>query len=44
MHLAQYRDQWRPLCYGPSGSIKDGEFLGKLSECQLLKKDSTPSS
>jgi hypothetical protein len=26
----------------PSGSIKGGEFLDKLSDCQLLKKDSDP--
>jgi hypothetical protein len=25
-----------------SGSIKGGEFLDKLSDCQLLKKDSAP--
>jgi hypothetical protein len=24
----------------PSGSIKGGEFIDKLSDCQLLKKDS----
>jgi hypothetical protein len=24
----------------PSGSIKGGEFLAKLSDCQLFKKDS----
>jgi hypothetical protein len=26
----------------PSGSIKGGGFLDKLSDCQLLKKDSVP--
>jgi hypothetical protein len=26
----------------PSGSIKGGEFLDKLSDCQLLKKVSAP--
>jgi hypothetical protein len=26
----------------PSGSIKGGEFLDQLSDCQLLKKDSAP--
>jgi hypothetical protein len=26
----------------PSGSIKGGEFLDYLSDCQLLKKDSAP--
>jgi hypothetical protein len=26
----------------PSGSIKDREFLDKLSDCQFLKKDYTP--
>jgi hypothetical protein len=24
----------------PSGSIKGGEFVGQLCDCQLLKKDS----
>jgi hypothetical protein len=28
----------------PLGSIKDGEFLGQLSDYQLLKKDSVPWS
>jgi hypothetical protein len=28
----------------PSGSIKGREFLDKLSDCQLLKKDSAPFS
>jgi hypothetical protein len=26
------------------GSIKGGEFLDQLSDCQLLKKDSAPWS
>jgi hypothetical protein len=26
----------------PSGSINGGEFVGYLSDCQLLKKDSAP--
>jgi hypothetical protein len=26
----------------PSGSIKGGEFVDYLDDCQLLKKDSTP--
>jgi hypothetical protein len=26
----------------PSGSIKGGEFLDQLNDCQLLKKDSGP--
>jgi hypothetical protein len=28
----------------PSGSITSGEFLGKLSDRQLLKKQSAPKS
>jgi hypothetical protein len=28
----------------PSDSIKGGEFLGQLSDYQLLKKDSAPWS
>jgi hypothetical protein len=28
----------------PSGSIKGGEFLGYLSDCQLLKNYSVPCS
>jgi hypothetical protein len=30
--------------YEPSDSIKEGEFLGYLSDCQLLKKDYTSCS
>jgi len=28
----------------PSGTIKGREFIGYLSDCQLLKKDCTPQS
>ena len=36
------RVKWKAVVKGSehSGSIKFGEFLGKLSNCQLLKKDS----
>jgi hypothetical protein len=36
MHLAQDRNQWRAIYENdnePSGSIKGGTFLDKLSDC-----------
>jgi hypothetical protein len=39
IRLSQDRDQWRAPTFG---SIKDGEFLDELSDCQLLKKVQWP--
>jgi hypothetical protein len=37
IHLAQDRYQWQDLVNTnePSGSVKGGKFLDKLSDCQL---------
>jgi hypothetical protein len=45
--LAQDREKWRFFCEcidELSGSIKCGEFVGKLSTCYLLRKDSATLS
>jgi hypothetical protein len=47
IHLAKDRGLWWVLVtHGnePSGSIKGGEFLDKLSDYKLLKNESTPWS